>query len=153
MLQLESSFPSCSGDDQDAGICHEGIKVKTIDPKLTKGLHFCALEYASNSIGNPLHIMQNVILLVIRYVEGGLRFFLHPKLEQVVKAVDLSYIEPLLEDFMERVKRNAAALFEHLASLSVGILVPRPLANKLSIIPDRRSRVAVHANLVRAHEK
>jgi len=73
---------------------------------------------------------------VLRDAESGLRLLIHPALRQIVKAIDLSYIESLLEDFVKRIKLNAALLFEQLCSLSVGLLVVRTVGQLLDDHPD-----------------
>jgi hypothetical protein len=98
--------------------------------------NFCALEYIPESVDCPLPTVKNIILLVIRDAECGLHLLIHPRLHQIVKAVDLPYIEALLEDFIERVKLNAALLFKQLCSLSVGPLFTRAVGEQIVDHPD-----------------
>lgn len=109
--------------------------METIGIDTTNQPNFCALAYNPESIASPLPTVENVILLVIRDAEYGLRFLLHPRLDKVVQAVDMPYIKSLLEDFIERVKLDAAALFEHLCSLSVGVLVAHTVGEQINEHP------------------
>jgi hypothetical protein len=77
-----------------------------------------------------------VILLVLEDGEGNLRFLVHPELHMVVMDNDLSYIESLLKDFMERAKENPAVLFKQLSSLGVGPLVTQEAGLKISDHPS-----------------
>jgi hypothetical protein len=97
---------------------------------------FCALEYIPESLGDPLPTSKNVILLVTLDAECGLCFLIHPRLHQIVKSIDLPYIESLLEDFIERVRLNAVLLFEQLCSLTVGPLLTRTIGEQIVDHPD-----------------
>jgi hypothetical protein len=68
---------------------------------------------------------------VLRDGEGNLRFLLHPELHLIVQKEDLEYIQSLLEDFLERAKREPAALFKQLSSLGVGSLVTQEVGSNL----------------------
>ena len=76
-----------------------------------------------------------VILLVLEDEEGSLRFLVHPELHVVVTDNDLSYIESLLKDFLERAKENPAALFMQLSSLGGGPLVTQETGSNISDHP------------------
>jgi hypothetical protein len=111
--------------------------METINLKLTGPQRkFCALEYTPEAIGCPLTTTTNVILLVIRDAECGIRLLIHPRLREIVKAIDLHYIELLLEDFIERIKINAALLFEQLCSLSFGPLLTRAVGEQIVDHPE-----------------
>ena len=65
--------------------------------------------------------------------EGGrLRFLAHPELRTIVQKEDLEYIQSLLNDFLERAKREPAALFKQLSSLGIGSLVTQDVGSKLA---------------------
>jgi hypothetical protein len=68
--------------------------------------------------------------------EGSLRFLVHPKLRAIVSDNDLSYLESLLKDFLERAKLNPAALFKQLSSLGVGPLVTQEAGSNISDHPS-----------------
>jgi hypothetical protein len=99
---------------------------------------FCALEYNPAPVGSPLPTTKNVILLVIRDAECELQFLISPRLRQIVKDIDLPYIDSLLKDFIERVKLNAALLFEQLCSLSVGVLLTWAVGEQIVDHPEIR---------------
>jgi len=98
--------------------------------------NFCALVYIPESVDCPLPTVKNIILLVMRDAECGLRFLIHPRLRQIVKAIDLPYIESLLDDFIERIKLNAELLFKQLCSLSAGLLRTRAVGEQIADHPD-----------------
>jgi hypothetical protein len=54
--------------------------------------------------------------------KGKLRFLAHPQWREMVSGKDLSYLESLFEDFVERAKLHPA-LFQQLSSHGVGPLV------------------------------
>ena len=62
---------------------------------------------------------------MLRDAGGSLSFLVHPELQKVVREEDLSYIESLLGDFLERAKLHPADLFNQLSSLGVGPLVTK----------------------------
>ena len=81
---------------------------------------FCALAYPPQDLSTgPMHA-GSVILLVLKDGEGNLDFFVHPELHTVVADHDLTYLEALLKDFVERAKLHPAALFEQLSSVGAG---------------------------------
>jgi hypothetical protein len=111
--------------------------IETFNFKLTGPQpRFCALEYIPGSGACGLQNAKNIVLLVIRDAEFELRFLRHPRLHQVVKATDLHYIESLLADFIERVRYDAAHLFEQLCALSVGPLVTRTVGEQTVHYPE-----------------
>jgi hypothetical protein len=69
---------------------------------------------------------------VLRDGEGNLRFFVHPELHIIIQEEDLDYIQSLLEDLLERAKREPEALFKQLSSLGVGSLVTQEVGSKLA---------------------
>lgn len=77
----------------------------------------------------------SVILLVLKDGEGNLDFFVHPELHTVVADHDLTYLEALLKDFVERAKLHPAALFEQLSSLGAGPLVAHEVGSSISNHP------------------
>jgi hypothetical protein len=84
---------------------------------------FCALEYRpqGGSDGSPQ--VASIIVLVLEDEQGKLRFLVHPQWRGMVSGTDLSYLESLFKDFIERAKLHPAALFQQLSSLGVGPLV------------------------------
>ena len=64
--------------------------------------------------------------------DGRLRFLAHPELRTIVQKEDLEYIQSLLNDFLERAKREPAALFKQLSSLGIGSLVTQDVGSKLA---------------------
>jgi hypothetical protein len=79
--------------------------------------------------------MAPVILLVLRDVEGSLRFLVHPNLRSLAHPEDLEYIESLLQDFVERARLHEEVLFKQLCSLQVGPLVTQEVGQNLSEHP------------------
>jgi hypothetical protein len=51
---------------------------------------------------------------------GGLSLYVHKNLASLVHERDLVYIQGLIPDLLERSKRFANEVFEHLCSLSTG---------------------------------
>jgi hypothetical protein len=96
---------------------------------------FCAIEYVPEPTGVLLTTAKNVISLAVRDAKYVLRFFVHPNLHKIVWAIDLPHIKSLLEDFIERVRRDAENLFRQLCSLSAGILVTRAVGENISYFP------------------
>ena len=74
-------------------------------------------------------------MLVLEDEQGNLRFLVHPQLRSIVTDRDLSYLESLLGDFVERAKLHPAALFKQLSSLGVGPLVTHETGSSLSDHP------------------
>ncbi len=74
-------------------------------------------------------------MLVLEDGEGHLRFLVHPELHTVVADNDLSYLESLLKDFLERAMQHPAALFKQLSSLGVGPLVTQEVGSNISNHP------------------
>jgi hypothetical protein len=68
--------------------------------------------------------------------ESRLRFLVHPELRIVVQKEDLKYIQSLLVDFLERAKREPAALFKQLSSLGIGSLVTQELGSDIADNPS-----------------
>ncbi len=64
--------------------------------------------------------------------EGDLRFLVHPDLQNIVQEGDFEYIQSLLKDFLERAKREPAALFKQLSSLGIGSLVTQDVGLNLA---------------------
>jgi hypothetical protein len=73
-----------------------------------------------------------VVLLVLKDEQNDLRFLTHPALHTVVSGDDFTYIQSLLKDFLERVKREPADLFRQLSSLGVGPLVMHDVGSDLA---------------------
>jgi len=67
--------------------------------------------------------------------EDHLRFLVHPELHMVVADNELSYLESLLKDFLERANQQDAALFKQLSSLEVGPLVTHKVGTDLKEHP------------------
>jgi hypothetical protein len=70
-------------------------------------------------------------LLALKDGEGRLCFLVHPELNTVVRDNDLSYLESLFKDFLERAKPDPAALFKQLSSLGVGPLVTQETGSNI----------------------
>jgi hypothetical protein len=79
--------------------------------------------------------MASIILLVLEDAEDKLSFLVHPQLRMVVSGSDLSYLESLLRDFVERARLHPAALFKQLSSLGVGPLVTQEVGPRISDHP------------------
>lgn len=67
--------------------------------------------------------MASIIVLVLEDEQSKLRFLVHPQWREMVFGKDLSYLESLFKDFIERAKLHPEALFQQLSSLGVGPLV------------------------------
>lgn len=67
---------------------------------------------------------------------GNLRFLAHPELYTIVQKEDLEYIQSLLKDFLERAKRDSAALFKQLSSLGMGSLVTQEVGSDIGNDPS-----------------
>jgi hypothetical protein len=89
------------------------------------------VEYRQQGWGGTSSRFRPVILLVLKDGEGNLQFLLHPELHSIVQEEDLEYIQSLLRDFLERAKREPAALFNQLSSLGVGSLVTQEVGSNL----------------------
>ena len=64
--------------------------------------------------------------------EDKLRFLVHPELDTIIQKDDMEYIASLLQDFLERAKREPAALFKQLSSLGIGSLVTQDVGSNLA---------------------
>jgi hypothetical protein len=74
-------------------------------------------------------------VLVLEDDIDKLRFLVHPELRAVVAGNDLSYLESLLQDSVERTKLDPAALSKHLCSLGVGPLLTQQVGTSISDHP------------------
>jgi hypothetical protein len=96
---------------------------------------FCALGYRPQGWSGGSSQAELVVLLVLADEGGSLRFLVRPELHTVVTGKDLSYIESLLKDFLERAKRDPSALFKQLSSLGIGPLVTQEAGSNISDHP------------------
>ncbi len=83
---------------------------------------FCALEYRAEESSGP-SVLERVIILFLRTESGTLRVFSHQDWRTIVHFKDHNYVRDLLDDFKERARSSPDALFQQVASLSVGPLV------------------------------
>lgn len=67
--------------------------------------------------------------------ENNLRFLTHPELHTVIDKEDIEYIQSLLGDFLQRAKREPAALFKQLSSLGIGSLVTQEVGSNFNDNP------------------
>jgi hypothetical protein len=65
-----------------------------------------------------------------------MRILVHPNWCSFVQPEDVTYINDLLGDFLERAKENSAELFKQLTSLVVGPLVTQKTGDRISDYPD-----------------
>ncbi len=63
---------------------------------------------------------------------GRLRFLVDPGWRAIVQAKDVTYIESLFADFLERAKEQSATLFEQLSSLAVGPLITQETGERIA---------------------
>lgn len=99
-------------------------------------LQYCSLEYRQRSWSGASSRFRPVILIVLMDSESRLRFLVHPELRIVVQKEDLKYIQSLLVDFLERAKREPAALFKQLSSLGIGSLVTQERGSDIADNPS-----------------
>jgi hypothetical protein len=74
-------------------------------------------------------------MLVLEDEQGKLRFLVHPQWRGMVSGKDLSYLESLFKDFVERTKLHPEALFKQLSSLGVGPLMTQEAGTHISDHP------------------
>jgi hypothetical protein len=92
---------------------------------------FCAIEYRTQRRSEAAPI----ILLVVEYLNGSIRFLVHPEWRAIVQAEDLDYIESLLRDFAERAEQDRQTLFKQLSFLGVGPLVTQVTGKRVADHP------------------
>lgn len=85
----------------------------------------CVLGYRPHEVGHIAGGDPEVIVIALMDEAGSLRFLVNPDIESIVLADDLTYIQSLLEDFIERAKYEPRDLFKQLCSLGVGPLVTK----------------------------
>jgi hypothetical protein len=68
--------------------------------------------------------------------ENRLRFLAHPALHTIIDKRDIEYIQSLMVDFLERAKREPAALFKQLSSLGIGSLVTQEVGSNFDDNPS-----------------
>ena len=83
---------------------------------------YCTLEYSPLSRSDKNNQIKPVIILVLQDAKSTLRFMVHPKLSEMVRPIDLHYIQTILDDFHVRAKLHPEPLFRQLSSLAVGPL-------------------------------
>lgn len=93
---------------------------------------FCAVEYRVQSPADT----SPIILLAFEDAQGRVRILVHPNWRSFVQPEDVTYINDLLGDFLERTTENAAELFKQLTSLAVGPLVTQKTGDRISDYPD-----------------
>jgi hypothetical protein len=69
---------------------------------------------------------------VLRERGGQLRFLVNPEWRSIVQTSDLAYLESLVQDFLERAKREPEELFAQLSALGVGPLVTYRVGSQVS---------------------
>jgi hypothetical protein len=107
-----------------------------LEPDAISKSRFCALAYAPNAELGLLPAVRHVILIIVQKADCALHILVHPNLKKIVDAIDISYIESLLIDFIERVNLHAAELFRHLCSLAVGPLQTETVGEQLCEHPN-----------------
>lgn len=100
---------------------------------------FCALEYRGHSKDIHMSLEASIILVVLKSVENDLSLLVHPEWRSMVEKQDLTYLESLFQDFLERARLRPEALFEQLCALGVGPLVTRKVGSQLSDEPWLKS--------------
>lgn len=125
------------GEDSEACYLETSPQVTmNIESGVISKLRFCALTYAPDAELSLLPAVRHVILIVVQKADYALHILIHPGLKKIVDAIDMPYIESLLEDFIERVKLHAVELFRHLCSLVVGPLQAGTVGEQLCEYPD-----------------
>jgi hypothetical protein len=92
---------------------------------------FCALEYRPQAQVSGSLKPPTIIVLVLKDENGKLRFLVHAQLCSIVTGADISYIQSLLDDFVERATLHPAELFKQLSSLGVGPLVTKETGSSI----------------------
>jgi hypothetical protein len=84
---------------------------------------YCCLEYrpVDTPVAGTLEV--RAVLLLVQSRAHGLRFYVHPKLLNLIHPDDRAYFESLLEDLLERATRDPDRLFQQMSTLGVGLLV------------------------------
>ncbi len=77
-----------------------------------------------------------MLAVVTMTAAGGLQLLLNPQWRQIVRPEDHAYFYELWEDFVTRANTDPEMLFEQLASISVGPLIPSVLGTRLSDSPE-----------------
>jgi len=72
---------------------------------------------------------------VLKDARGDVRFLVDPGWRTVVGAEDVTYLESLLGDFLERAKEQPVAFLKQLSSLAVGPLVTQESGEQISDYP------------------
>jgi len=85
--------------------------------------HFCVLAYKDQ--GKPLSANGTLtpVAVVVLEENTALKIYLHPKLTEIVKTEDQTYMVDIFNDICDRSKWDACGLFAQLCDLSVGPLV------------------------------
>jgi hypothetical protein len=98
--------------------------------------HFCTLAYRPEDWDVDSPQIAPIILLVLREQTGRLLFLVHPDVGTVVRCKDLVLIESLIQDLLGRAKLYPEALFKHLCSLGVGLLITQDVGSNISEHPS-----------------
>jgi hypothetical protein len=72
-----------------------------------------------------------VLLIALRNEDESLRFFIHPEWRTLVQQEDLTYIEDLLRDFLDRAETDSEDLFKQITSLGEGPLTTQEVGLSL----------------------
>lgn len=93
---------------------------------------YCVLEYVAPS----RDASPGRIVLIMTNGPGGFQILVTPRLHEIVEKPDLGYIESLFEDLLYRIDNGSDALFEQLASLSVGRLICSSVGTTQESVPE-----------------
>jgi hypothetical protein len=99
-------------------------------------LRYCSLEYRQQSWTGASARFRPVVLVVLMDSENRLRFLAHPALHTIIDKRDIEYVQSLMADFLERAKREPAALFKQLSSLGIGSLVTQEVGSNFDDNPS-----------------
>jgi hypothetical protein len=89
----------------------------------------------------------SIILLVLEEAKGSLRFLVHPDWRTFVQSEDVTYMESILNDFLERAELHPDALFKQLSSLGSGPLMTEETGKSISDHPDLLERCSCFVQL------
>ncbi len=99
-------------------------------------MRFCILEYSPSGPRSDEADTTSAVALVLWSIESrNLRILIHPELRKVVQAEDLSYIESVFADFLERAKSEPESLLKQVSSLGIGPLVTRQVGPNIAECP------------------
>jgi hypothetical protein len=87
-----------------------------------RSIQFCALEYSPHR-EEILSSRENIVVLLLRAIDGDLRVLIHPEWRAIVEQTDRDYIGEILSDLKVRAQIDPDNLLKQAVSLSVGPLV------------------------------